>query len=127
MIHLDALDHMVLTVSNIKRSCQFYTQVLGLELFEFEGRYCVKIGNLLIKYRLVDDQAIVAKYPTIGSDDICFITTQSMNEVVKFLNTWNIPIEMGPVIRHGAQSKLNSIYIRDPDMNLIEIANKILT
>lgn len=126
MIELESLDHLVLTVLSIDKSTHFYTNVLGMELYEFKGRYGARLGNLLIKFRDESDENLVARYPTTGSDDLCFITTQKLDDVVSNLNQWQIPIELGPVIRNGAKGKLNSIYFRDPSGNLIEISNKIL-
>ena len=66
--------------------------------------------TLLIKFRDEADETLVARYPTTGSDDLCFITAQTLDDVVKHLTQWQVPIELGPVIRNGAQGKLNSIH-----------------
>ena len=120
MIDLVSLDHLVLSVTSIERTTNFYSNILGLELYVYEGRYGARIGDTVIKFRLVTDKPLVAR-------SLCFITTQKLDSVVQMLEQWKIPIEMGPVIRNGADGKLNSIYIRDPNEHLIEISNRILT
>ena len=117
------LDHLVLTVSNIETTCHFYQTILGFEVITFKGnRKALKFGNQKINLH----QQPKALQPTPGSADLCFISDTPISEVVAHLNQLNIQIEEGPIERTGAMHPILSVYIRDPDQNLIEISN-ILT
>ncbi|MBE2164923.1 VOC family protein [Acinetobacter oleivorans] len=122
------LDHLVLTVSNIETTCNFYQTVLGFEVITFKGdRKALKFGHQKINlHQLGNEFEPKALHPTSGSADLCFISDTSISEVVTHLNQLNIQIEEGPVERTGAMHPILSVYIRDPDQNLIEISN-ILT
>ena len=127
MIH--HLDHLVLTTAHEKECIDFYTRVLGMKLESFIGgtppveRKAFKFGqqkiNLHIKGKEFEPKADL---PTPGSLDLCFIADRPLREVIEQLNAKNWPIIEGPVIRTGASSKINSVYVRDPDQNLIEIS-----
>ncbi len=126
-ISVSRLDHLVLTVASIEKSCEFYVGVLGMECVTFgDGRKALKFGNSKINLhecgRLF---APYAKRPTCGSADLCFTTETPIEAVIGHLNVCKIPIEQGPVNRTGAEGALLSVYVRDPDGNLIEIANRI--
>jgi catechol 2,3-dioxygenase-like lactoylglutathione lyase family enzyme len=121
---IKSFDHNVLTVSDIPQTCSFYTQVLGMEEITFSNnRKALKFGsqkiNLHLKGHEFDPKA---KRPTPGSADICLIVETSLDEVINRLRKYAIQIEGGPVERTGAQGALISIYIRDPDGNLIELS-----
>ena len=125
-----SLDHIVLTVKSITKSKYFYSEILGLKYEEFksdesdEYRSCLKFGNQKINLHQQDNLIQPgAKFPTTGSADICFISKLSINEWVKILDKNNVKIVKGPVSQVGANKNLRSIYIRDPDFNLVEIAN----
>ena len=122
------LDHLVLTVSNIESTCHFYQTVLGFEVITFKGdRKALKFGNQKINlHQQGNGFEPKALQPTPGSADLCFISDTPISEVVAHLNQLNIQIEEGPVERTGAMHPILSVYIRDPDQNLIEISN-ILT
>ena len=123
------LDHLVLTVSNIETTCNFYQTVLGFEVITFKGdRKALKFGNQKINlHQQGKEFEPKALQPTPGSADLCFISEIPISEVVAHLNQLNIQIEEGPVERTGAIHPILSVYIRDPDQNLIEISNIITT
>ncbi len=122
------LDHLVLTVADIENTCNFYQTVLGFEVITFKGdRKALKFGHQKINlHQLGNEFEPKALQPTPGSADLCFISDTPISEVVGHLNQLNIQIEEGPVERTGAMHPILSVYIRDPDQNLIEISN-ILT
>ena len=122
---IKSIDHIVLTVSDITQTCRFYTKILGMEEITFSNnRKALKFGsqkiNLHLKGHEFDPKA---KRPTPGSADICLIVETSLHEVINRLRKYGIQIEEGPLERTGAQRSLISIYIRDPDGNLVELSN----
>ncbi|MFW1702272.1 VOC family protein [Acinetobacter pittii] len=123
------LDHLVLTVSNIETTCHFYQTVLGFEVTIFKGnRKALKFGNQKINlHQQGSEFEPKALQPTPGSADLCFISDTPISEVVAHLNQLNIQIEEGPIERTGAMHPILSVYIRDPDQNLIEISNILMT
>ncbi|MCU4333138.1 VOC family protein [Acinetobacter pittii] len=123
------LDHLVLTVSNIESTCHFYQTVLGFEVITFKGdRKALKFGNQKINlHQQGNEFEPKALQPTPGSADLCFISDTPISEVVAHLNQLNIQIEEGPIERTGAMHPILSVYIRDPDQNLIEISNILMT
>ena len=118
------LDHLVLTVKDIETSCRFYTTVLGMEEVSFgHGRKAVAFGNQKINFHQHGQEFEPrALHPTRGSGDLCFITADSISEVIEHIHSCGIEIIAGPVARTGAKGPMTSIYIRDPDQNLIEIS-----
>ena len=125
MIRIDRLDHLVLTVASIERSCAFYRDVLGMTVEVFgDGRKALHFGNQKINLQEAGSEtAPKARYPTMGSADLCFIAATPLTEVITQLEALNVQIRLGPVSRTGAGGPIQSIYIRDPDENLIEISN----
>ena len=123
------LDHLVLTVSNIESTCHFYQTVLGFEVITFkDDRKALKFGNQKINlHQQGNEFEPKALQPTPGSADLCFISDTPISEVVAHLNQLNIRIEEGPIERTGAMHPILSVYIRDPDQNLIEISNILMT
>ena len=129
---IDHLDHLVLTTANEIACVDFYTRVMGMKLESFIGgtppveRKAFKFGNqkinLHIKGKEFEPKAAI---PTPGSLDLCFIADRPLVEVIAHLAKEGWPIIEGPVIRTGAISKINSVYVRDPDQNLIEISELI--
>jgi catechol 2,3-dioxygenase-like lactoylglutathione lyase family enzyme len=119
------LDHLVLTVADIERSCAFYTRVLGMEVVTFgAGRTALRFGQQKINLHPADDiPGLFADKPTPGSGDLCFITEVPLAECVAHLERCGVPIVAGPGPRAGAIGTIQSVYIRDPDRNLIEISN----
>ena len=102
-MHLERIDHLVLTVQNIKASYAFYTKVLGMKAVAFQG------GRKALR-------------PTSGSADLCFIAREPLAKIISHLDNCGVKIIEGPVEITGAMGPMTSIYIRDPDQNLIEIA-----
>ncbi len=125
MIQIDHLDHLVLTVASIEESCAFYASVLGMEVETFGGgRKSLRFGNQKINLHQAEHEfEPKARAPTPGSGDLCFIAATPLEDVVAHLERLSIPIELGPVDRTGATAPIRSVYIRDPDANLIEISN----
>ncbi len=119
------LDHLVLTVASIEESCAFYSDVLGMEVVTFgEGRKALKFGsqkiNLHEKGKEFEPKALS---PTSGSADICLIIDEKIEQTISELVAKGVEIESGPILRTGAVGPINSVYIRDPDCNLIELSS----
>lgn len=124
-IRLSHIDHIVLTVRSVEDACRFYHNILGVEVVTFgDGRKALKFGNQKINlHELTGDYYPKAHAPTFGSADICIIAHNSINQVVLELKQKSVEIIEGPVEKAGANGKMISVYIRDPDGNLIEISN----
>ena len=124
-MQIERLDHLVLTVADIPRTCDFYKLVLGMEIITFgEGRTALRFGEQKINLHAADNiPGLVAEKPTPGSGDLCFITEVPLAEVITHLGECGVPIVAGPGPRAGAIGTIQSIYIRDPDQNLVEISN----
>lgn len=129
---IDHLDHLVLTTANESACVDFYTRVMGMKLESFIGgtppveRKAFKFGNQKINLHIKGKEfEPKADIPTPGSLDLCFIADRPLAEVIDLLNKETWPIIEGPVIRTGAVAKINSVYVRDPDQNLIEISEII--
>ena len=118
------IDHIVLTVQNLKKTVQFYCDVLGMEKEVFgNGRVALKYGNQKINLHQVGNEfEPKAANPTPGSSDLCFITTTELKDAMKQVRDKGVPIFEGPVSRIGATGPIESFYIRDPDKNLIEVS-----
>ena len=120
---LEHLDHLVLTVANIDATIDFYTEVLGMDVVKVDGRKTLAFGiQRLNLHQRGHEFEPKAAHPTPGSADLCFLTTTSLETVVEYLIEQKVHIEAGPIERDGAIGKLRSIYLRDPDRNLIEIS-----
>jgi len=121
---INKLDHLVLTVNDIEASCLFYTTVLGMEEISFgQGRIAVAFGDQKVNFHQVGKELEPkALQPSPGSGDLCFTTNDSVAEIMTHLQTCGVEIIEGPVKRTGATGPFTSVYIRDPDQNLIEIA-----
>ena len=124
------IDHVVITVSDINKSIDFYSNILGMELQEFSSstdnvkRKSLKFGKQ--KINLHESSKPIkphASTPLPGTMDICFISEINVNEWIKIFDNFDIKIEDGPVQKTGANCPIRSIYIRNPDKNLIEISN----
>lgn len=126
-MHIDHLDHLVLTVADIEATCAFYQRLLGMEVVSFgDGRRALAFGqqkiNLHAHGREFEPKA---ERPTPGSADFCLITRVPLAEVVARLMDGGVAIIDGPVPRTGASGPIMSIYFRDPDRNLVEVANVV--
>jgi catechol 2,3-dioxygenase-like lactoylglutathione lyase family enzyme len=129
---IDHLDHLVLTTAKEVECVDFYTRVLGMKLESFIGgtppveRKAFKFGNQKINLHIKGKEfEPKADLPTPGSLDLCFIADRPLERVVEKLKSESWPIIEGPVVRTGATQKINSVYVRDPDQNLIEISELI--
>ncbi|MDO8693581.1 MAG: VOC family protein [Sheuella sp.] len=122
---IDHLDHLVLTVASIEKTCDFYSRILGFEVVTFLGdRRALKFGQQKINLHQVGlEFEPKALTPTAGSGDLCFIAETPIDQVIEELKAAQVSIELGPVERTGANGKIRSVYLRDLDQNLIEISN----
>jgi catechol 2,3-dioxygenase-like lactoylglutathione lyase family enzyme len=126
---IDHLDHLVLTTAREAACVDFYTRVLGMQLESFIGgtppveRRAFKFGQQKINLHVQGKEfEPKAHLPVPGALDLCFIVQIPLEEVVAQLQACNWPIVEGPVMRTGATQKIRSIYVRDPDFNLIELS-----
>ena len=119
------LDHLVLTVADIETTCQFYQSALNFEVITFgENRKALRFGTQKINLHEAGKEfEPKALRPTVGSADLCFVAETPLDEVIAHLQNRNINIIEGPIQRTGAMGKILSVYLRDPDQNLIEISN----
>ncbi|MBS4215192.1 VOC family protein [Neobacillus rhizophilus] len=126
-MNIKGLDHLVLTVKDIEVTCEFYSSVMGMEVQTFgEGRKALKFGNQKINlHQSGKEFEPKAIQPTPGSADLCFITDTPIEQIVEYLEKHGITIIQGPIERTGALGSINSVYFRDPDLNLIEVSNYI--
>ena len=129
---IDHLDHLVLTTARESECIDFYTRVLGMRLESFIGgtppveRKAFRFGNQKINLHIKGKEfEPKAEIPTPGSLDLCFIADQPLTEVITHLEKERWQILEGPVMRTGATTKIMSVYVRDPDQNLIEISELI--
>jgi len=124
-MNITGLDHIVLTVKSIARTCDFYEQALGAEVITFgAGRTALQLGdNKINLHEAGNEFEPKAATPTPGSGDICLITSASLAQVEQNLRARGVAIEEGPVPRTGARGPIMSLYVRDPDSNLVEIAS----
>jgi len=125
-IHIEQLDHLVLTVRDVGVTCAFYERVLGMEVITFQGdRKALRFGTQKLNLHPAGGQFLpVAELPTPGSADLCLIAETPLEQVVTHLGRCGVQVEMGPIRRTGATGPLHSVYVRDPDGNLIEISNR---
>jgi catechol 2,3-dioxygenase-like lactoylglutathione lyase family enzyme len=124
-MRIERLDHLVLTVADIGRTVAFYTDVLGMRAETFgEGRTALHFGQSKINLHQAGREfEPKAAHPVAGSGDLCFIAADPIDDVMARLAEHGVAVELGPVDRTGATGRLRSVYLRDPDGNLIEISN----
>jgi catechol 2,3-dioxygenase-like lactoylglutathione lyase family enzyme len=123
-MRVESLDHLVLTVADVEASAAFYVQVLGMEKILFgQGRVALAFGSQKINlHPAAAPLSPHAAHPTPGSGDLCFVTGVPLPEWVDLLAACGVAVEAGPVARTGALGAMTSLYFRDPDGNLIEVA-----
>lgn len=119
------IDHLVLTVRDLERTCRFYRNVLGAEIVTFgDGRTALQFGEQKVNVHPVEnDVDLVADRPTPGAGDFCLLTDDPIDAVVEGVESAGVEIIAGPVDRTGARGPMTSIYLRDPDDNLVEVAS----
>ncbi len=124
VVRIESLDHLVLTVVDVEVTCAFYQAVLSMETVVFgNGRKALVFGRQKINLHPAGREfEPKAKRPTPGSADLCLITSTSLKTVATHLAACGVDIEEGPVTRTGAVGSITSLYLRDPDGNLIEVA-----
>jgi catechol 2,3-dioxygenase-like lactoylglutathione lyase family enzyme len=121
------IDHLVLTVGSVEKTCSFYQRVLGFERMDSPGKPtslhfgCCKLNIHEIGHTFEPK----AKDPRPGSADFCLITVEPIESVLDQLQAEGVPVEEGPVPRRGARGEMESVYFRDPDQNLIEVSRYI--
>lgn len=124
---IEHLDHLVLTTNNESACIHFYTEILGMSLETFgAGRKAFRFGNQKINLHIKGSEfEPKAHLPVPGALDLCFIAAIPLDLVIERIRQTDIQIIEGPVMRTGATSKIRSIYLRDPDFNLIEISELV--
>ena len=131
-VKVHSLDHLVINVSDVARSAEWYRKVLGMEVKIFDPgqgkppRTSLIFGSQKINVRPHDADKVewfTADHETAGSDDLCFLTSSTPDEVVAHLGACGVAIAEGPVKKQGARGALRSVYCRDPDGSLIEISS----
>jgi catechol 2,3-dioxygenase-like lactoylglutathione lyase family enzyme len=124
---IEALDHLVLTVADMAKTIAFYVDVLGcIEVSYGAGRKALRFGDQKINVHPHDgSMPLVARQPTPGSADLCFLSSTPVAAWMAHLARHGIAVEVPPSPRVGATGTIRSIYLRDPDHNLIEISNRV--
>jgi catechol 2,3-dioxygenase-like lactoylglutathione lyase family enzyme len=123
---IDRLDHLVITCQNLEQTASWYQRVLGMEREEFgrAKRTALKFGGQKINLHQLGQEAKPnARVAAPGTADLCFISAVGPEDVVRHLTSCGVTIEEGPVPRIGALGDMQSVYCRDPDGNLIEVAS----
>ena len=124
---INHLDHLVLTAFDGEATKDFYTRVLGMQLETFgAGRMAFRFGNQKINLHIRGHEfEPKAHVPVPGALDLCFIAAIPLEQVIERLNAAQWPIIEGPILRTGATGPIRSVYVRDPDLNLIEISELV--
>jgi catechol 2,3-dioxygenase-like lactoylglutathione lyase family enzyme len=122
-MRIRSLDHLVLTVSEIAATVRFY-EALGMRREDFgDGRVALRFGDQKLNlHEAASEIPPHAARPTPGSADLCFLVADDLDQVADSLSRIGIPVELDPVPRTGATSALSSLYVRDPDGNLVELS-----
>ena len=131
-VKINAIDHLVINVADVARSAQWYQKVLGMEIRVSEPgpgrppRTSLMFGNQKINVRPLGADKVewfTADHEAAGSDDLCFLTSNTPDQVVTHLKACGVAIEEGPADKQGARGVIRSVYCRDPDGSLIEISS----
>ncbi len=122
-MQIDHLDHLILTVQNLQATCDFYSRVLGMQVRTFgANRRALTFGAQKINlHEYGHEYEPKAAHPLPGSADLCFVTDTPLTDVITYLEACGVALVEGPVKRTGAIGAILSVYIRDPDLNLIEL------
>lgn len=123
-MQIRAIDHLVLTTGDVERCIEFYTRVLGMQKLEYgSGRLALSFGEQKINIHPLNASITpLPAQPTPGAIDLCLLSGVPLHEVLEHFRKHGVEVIEGPVARNGARFPLLSVYIRDPDGNLIEIA-----
>jgi len=121
---IKSIDHIVLTTRDLEKCVAFYVEVLGMRLENYgAGRIAFRFGDQKFNVHPPGfDASIKARTPTPGSLDLCFLADCPLEDVIARLKKHGIAIEEGPSVRTGARFPIRSVYVRDPDDNLVEIS-----
>lgn len=124
---INRIDHLVLTVADIERTVDFYARVLGMEKIEFaQGRIALACGEQKINlHQLGKEFEPRAEHVRAGSADLCLIIDTPIEQAIEHIQQHGVDLIAGPVNRSGAKGKIISVYLRDPDGNLLEVSNYI--
>lgn len=127
---IEGLDHVVLTVRDVRATCDFYARALGMcVVIHDDPTRTFQVAEMYFGAQKINLHQFGHEFepkallPTPGSGDLCFITSMSPSDVVEHLRACGIAIVEGPVPRNGARGSMTSVYFRDPDQNLIEVAH----
>jgi len=132
VVKVSAIDHLVINVRDVAHSAEWYRKTLGMEVRVFDpgagksARTTLVFGNQKINVRPLSADKVewfTADHEAAGSDDLCFLTSSTPEQIVAHLKACGVTIEEGPVKKQGARGTLRSVYCRDPDGSLIEISS----
>ena len=120
------IDHVVLTVTNLEDSMRFYHEVFDMPVIDDQSNdevITLRCGHQLIRLQKDDRSTkLVADKPTIGSADLCLVAGDKVDDIVHHFKSYYVDVVEGPVEKHGSEGAMTSIYVHDPDKNLIEVA-----
>jgi catechol 2,3-dioxygenase-like lactoylglutathione lyase family enzyme len=124
-MEVDRFDHVVFTVRDVVRTCEFYARVLGMEKIVFDGgRVALRFGRHKINlHQAGREYQPRAAQALPGTQDLCFITQVPLEEAMAHVRACGVGVELGPVRKSGALGDIRSFYFRDPDGNLVEVSN----
>lgn len=120
---INHLDHLVITTQDLEKCLHFYVDILDMELDDRNGRYAVKFGQQKFNIHCKKAEFLpAAQNVTYGSQDLCLIAEGNIEDIKREIEAKGWPIELGIVKRTGACGPIDSVYLRDPDGNLVEIS-----
>ena len=123
---ITGFDHIVLCVADVEETKRFYTDVLGMEAREERpGKWSLHFGSNKISLQHVDTAPDIARATVPGSGNFCVLSDEPIERVAEELERRSVQIVLGPGERDGATGKIRSLYFRDPDGNLVEVANPV--
>lgn len=119
------IDHIVLTVSSLEESSRFYHEVFDMPIIDQQtddNIITLRCGHQLIRLQKTDRPTdLKAAQPTIGSADLCIVAGDKVEDILHHLRSYYVDVVAGPVEKHGSEGEMTSIYVHDPDNNLVEI------